>query len=430
MRPHQQATISPPTHSLQVTGAAPSPWKNCVIFIAAICLGLSGCQPLLVKPAHPSTVHRDYASHLSEAKRSGITRVAVIPGNAEVSFQVGGPDYGKKGDEVGKGAAAGAGAALSGVGQSGEGALLYILLLPVIIPVAAGVGGVAGAIEAEVRENNQQATDALMAAYDGQLPNVILAREIEAQLSQVDGIDARIYRDTDIDDIDADAMLTLNVTEVGAEITGKQGRLGVSVEAVLVSLPDREPLYRELYSFHDTRSMSDWAEDNGMAWREHLRRAKIRISQRIIQNHFTLLELRHVLRPVATGSYADFGEATLNTTRPELSWDFVLLGDDLHLAAQPDINDESITWDIRIQRGDEIAYERRALPSQVHAVEDALETCSDYAWSVRPRYTLDGNVRLGEWMVVSKASRGDVVSLWDDFHPLHTPCSSRQAVLP
>jgi hypothetical protein len=102
-----------------------------------------------------------------------------------------------------------------------------------------------------------------------------------------------------------------------------------------------------------------------------------------------------------------------------------LLGDDSHLPTQPEIDSESITWDIRIQRGDDIAYERRALPSQTHVVEDGLEECTGYAWSVRPRYTLEGDVRLGEWMVVSRASRGDVVSLWDDFHPLHTPCSSR-----
>lgn len=400
-------------------------WRVPVLFITLAALALGGCQPLLVKPAHPSTIHRTYASHMSEENRSGIGQVAVVAGNAEVDFAVGGPDYGKKGDEVGKGMAAGAGAAMSGVAESGEAAGLYILLLPVIIPVAAGVGGVGGAIEAEKRKNNQEATDALMAAYDGQLPNVILAREIATQLAEVDGMEASVYRDEDIDGIDADAMLTVNVTEVRAHVTGSWAKLGVSIEAVLVSLPDREPLYRELYSFHDTRSLRQWTEDNGKAWLEHLRRAKTRISDRIIQNHFTLLELRHVLRPVATGSYVDFGDATLNSTTPELSWDFVLLGDDSHLAEQPDIDSESISWDLRIQLGDEIAYERKALSVQNHTVEDKLEECRDYAWSVRPRYTLDGNVRLGEWMVVSKASRGDVVSLWDDFHRLHTPCSSR-----
>jgi len=402
-----------------------SSWRNPVLFIALAALALGGCQPLMVKPAHPSTIHRDYASHMSEENRSGIKRVAVIAGNAEIDFAVGGPDYGKRGDEVGNGMAAGTGAAIGGLAESGEAAPLYILMLPVIIPVAAGVGGVAGAIEAEKRENNREATDALMAAYDGQLPNVILAREIARQLTEVDGIEASVYRDNEIDGIDADAVLTVNVTEVSAQVTDSRGELGVSVEAVLVSLPDREPLYRELYGFHDTRSMRKWTEDNGEAWLEHLRRAKIRISERIVLNHFTLLELRHVLRPVATGSYADFKKATLNSTTPELSWDFLLLGDDSHLPTQPEIDSDSITWDIRIQRGDDIAYERRALPSQTHVIEAGLEECIAYAWSVRPRYTLDGDVRLGEWMVVSRASRGDVVSLWDDFHRLHTPCSSR-----
>ena len=29
-------------------------------------LALSGCQPLIVKPAHPSTVYRDFSSHMPE----------------------------------------------------------------------------------------------------------------------------------------------------------------------------------------------------------------------------------------------------------------------------------------------------------------------------------------------------------------------------
>jgi hypothetical protein len=406
----------------------PARWRKLVLAFALTSLALGGCQPLIVKAPHPSTVHRDYATHMSEGKRAGISRVAVMPGKTPPNFVVGGPDYGKRGDEVGQGAAAGAEAALSGVGESGEGAVLYILLLPVILPVAAGVGGAAGAIEAEQRENNREATDALMAAYDGQLPNVILAREITRQLSEVDSIDAQVMRNSDIDHIDADAVLTITVAEVSAEVTNSEGKLGVSIEAELVSLPDRETLYQERYSFHDTRSMRAWTEDNGKAWLEHLRRAKIRVSERVVQNMFTLLELRHVLRPVKTDSYADFKRARLNSTTPELSWDFVLLGDDSHLPAQPDIDNESITWDIRIQRGDEIDYERHALPAQTHTLEEELETCSDYAWSVRPRYLLEGDVRVGEWMVVSSASRGEVVSLRDDFHPLHTPCSSRKPV--
>jgi hypothetical protein len=424
MRGHRRTEFTPHKTTTQVTAETCSRWRNCILFITVACLGLSGCQPLIVKPPHPSTVYRNYASHMSENKRSGITRVAVIPGNVDANFILGGPDYGKQGDEVGKGVADGVNAALSpDMGGSGDGAVLYILLLPLIIPTAALLGGISGAVEAEVRENNKEAADALIAAYDGKLPNVQLAREIGQKLADFDGIEATVYRSSEIEQIEADAMLTINVTQVSAEITDSKGRLGVSVEAVLVSLPDREQLYREIYGFHDTRSMSDWAADNAMAWREHLRKAKIKVSERIVHNFFTLLELRHVLRPIATESYKNFNKAKLNSTSPELAWDFLLLGDDSHLQEEPQITPDMISWDLAIRIGEVTQYERKALNAQQHVVEEPLDQCTRYNWSVRPRYSINDVERVGEWMTVSRTDRGDVIAITQDFHFLQTPCS-------
>jgi hypothetical protein len=108
-----------------------------VLAMAAGLLALSGCQPLIVKPAHPSTVYRDYSSHMSEDKRAAISRVAIAPGDTEIEFVAGGSQYGKTGDEVAEGVAAGVDAALSPDG-SGEGAIVYILKLPIILSLAAG----------------------------------------------------------------------------------------------------------------------------------------------------------------------------------------------------------------------------------------------------------------------------------------------------
>ncbi len=391
-------------------------------------LALSGCQPMIVKPAHPSTAYRDFSSHMSEDKRATITRVAIAPGDTEIEFVASGSQYGKTGDEVSEGIAAGVDAALSPDG-SGEGAIVYILMLPIILPVAATVGGVAGAVEAEQRENKKEAADALIASANGQVANVLLAEEIQKHLSELDGVSGEILRapavDTTLAEIDADALLNIRILEVSAEVN-ENSRLGVSVEVELLRLPGGEPLYHEVYGSYDTRSMRSWTANNGEAWREHLRLAKIRIGERIVQNLFALLEVRHVLKPVATESYADFKQAKLNSLTPELAWEFTLLGDDTHLAAPPEIDENDITWDLQILADGQQLYRRTSLAAQRHQVEGPLGSCQTLTWSVRPRYRLRQGERVGEWMTVAAAERGDTVSPRADFHLIRTPCSKKK----
>jgi hypothetical protein len=259
---------------------------------------------------------------------------------------------------------------------------------------------------------------------------VLLAEEIKKHLSELDGVSGEILRapaaDTPLSEIDADALLNIRILEVSAEVN-EESRLGVSVEAELLRLPGGEPLYHEVYGSYDTRSIRNWTANNGEAWREHLRLAKIRISERIVQNLFALLELRHVLKPLVTQSYADFKRAKLNTLSPELAWEFTLLGDDKHLASPPEIDEDDISWDLQILGEGKQIYRRTSLPGQHHKVEEPLGTCQQLSWSVRPRYRLPEGERVGEWMTVATADRGDTVPPRADYHLLRTPCKRKKS---
>lgn len=400
--------------------------KKTITVVSLLALALAGCQPLVVKPSHPSTWHRDYASHMSESQRAGIRRVAIAAGSAEPTVSVGGPDYGKQGDEVSKGMVQGMGAALSGGAEAGEGAGLYLLLLPVILPIAAGVGGIAGAAEANRRENNKEAADALMEAYNGQLPNTLLAREVESQLSGLPELDVFLADDpaaiaTDPEPA-ADALLTVGVSAVSALARGSDGQLGLAVDAVLLRLPDHEVLYEDTYWFEDTRSMRAWTENNAEPWLEHLRQAKLRISERIIEDLFTQVELRHVLRPLPGADQEDSEGGRAASVTPKLAWELVLLGGDTHLPEPLDIDPAHVAWELQILRAGRTVYRRGGLAEPVHQVEEALEACADYRWSVRPVYQIGDAQRVGEWMTVSRPARESRVEVTPDFHSLRTPC--------
>lgn len=404
-------------------------WQRLALCLATATLVLSGCQPTVVRPAHPSAIYRNYASHMSEASRTGISRVAIAPGDAEILFSVSGSDYGKHGDEISKGAADGVAAALSSM----TGDPMAILLLPFVITIGAGVGGISGAVEADRREQNKDAADGLIEVSKGQVANELLAQEILRQMSDGAIIQASIVSPVNtgspVSDIKADALLTVTVTNVNAEIF-KNALLGVSVQAELLRLPGGELLYSEQYTSSDMRPMSDWAENDGKAWREHLRLAKIRISERIIQSLFTLLEFRHVLRPRATESYKNFADGTLRTLTPTLAWQYVLLGDDTHLDSQTSIDPNAITWDLQIQHNGEKVYQRLGLPAQQHQVEEPLVACQHLTWSVRPRFQTDSGERMGEWMTVARSERGSIVAPRQDFHPLRAPCPTHTETQP
>lgn len=126
---------------------------------------------------------------------------------------------------------------------------------------------------------------------------------------------------------------------------------------------------------------------------------KIRIGERIVQKLFALLELRPVLKPVATESYADFKQARLNALTPELAWDFILLGDDKHLASPPEIDEDDIAWELQILADGQQLYRPTSLAGQRHQVEEPLDSCQKLTWSVRPRY------RLRSWIEGGKSSR-------------------------
>src|SRR5258708_5506504 len=67
----------------------------------------------------------------------------------------------------------------------------------------------------------------------------------------------------------------------------------------------------------------------------------------------------------------------------------------------------NVTYDIRIYRVSDgtLRYQRRALPDPIHRLEADLEAGAEYCWTVRPRFKLDGQLRVGEWSRVDTADQ-------------------------
>ena len=118
------------------------------------------------------------------------------------------------------------------------------------------------------------------------------------------------------------------------------------------------------------------------------------------------------LRPLSPEPYSH--PPKLQSLQPELRWEAFPRTADLQ-AADPRgwVNRVShVTYDLRIWRGSrdpygyqevypaELVYWRTALATPEHTVETPLEHDTQYLWSVRARFELDGQQRVTPWSVL------------------------------
>ncbi len=93
----------------------------------------------------------------------------------------------------------------------------------------------------------------------------------------------------------------------------------------------------------------------------------------------------------------------LNSCQPTLKWEsFPTAKDKKADAGHVLENIEQVGYDLKIWRVEngapaELVYEREGLPQPEHKLEKALAPWTYYCWSMRARFKLHGERRLGEW---------------------------------
>ena len=383
---------------------------NLVLLLAAL---LSGCETLVVYPQHPSVRFRDKALHMPEALRAGVHAVTVVPLQRPSVVQASGPDYGKQGGEVGQGAKQGVGAAV----ETSLSEPLGVVLLPLLLPVMAGAGAAAGAVTAQQRENKKEATDELLALHGRALPNEELAR---ATAELVDA--TRRYQLVDAQA--ADVELAVGVDLIEAFIEQNTATITIHVDASIAVLPAHSALYERSFVYEKTLPLKDWTADGGEELAMYLDSARHRVAQQLVDSILTRVEIRHVLRPIATSDYSAENRSRVGSLTPRLAWEFVPLGSDDHLPAPVSVNPDSVTYDLEIYDDERLIYRRRGLTSPSHQTEAELEPCRTLSWSVRPAFeTGAGLARVGEWMQRSPG-------LMDNSQSLATEIDGQEVVLP
>ncbi len=280
--------------------------------------------------------------------------MAVQAGVTPPVLNVGG-DYGSELPSVGDAAASGAAGGASFTGDMISEDPRTLLFVPIVLPLAMIAGSVVGAaggkIEQEVRKYRDGLTEEMLNESNPVLPSATLAAELERFIHSSRGIEVASLPD-------ADAILTVTLTEIGVETEGNDAEMSATAD-LLLQAGDGETLYEHSVTYRERDTLRNWTKNDNAQWEQFTATARAYLAREGATQLFETIVTRHVLRPTGNNTYkikkaglAWSGQALTDT--PTLSWDFVLLGGDDFDGT--DIADNPPRYDLEIYDGNRIVY--------------------------------------------------------------------------
>lgn len=352
-----------------------------------------------------------------------------------------------------EGAAKGAGEGIVGGAATGasialkSGDPIGILLAPVFAAVGAvvgGIAGVAGGVNSTVPAISAQPIDQMLdqAVADIHFPELAAQAVVEAETkfgpyraelitdigptSKVDQPDYRSLASRDFG-----SVIEVRISSLGFKGGGGSDpeiSLFMTADARLIDVATGKTSWiRGLGYMTPRNKASFWAQDNSINLRRELELAYKTIGERIVESFVLSAEMA----PLKTGKGFTFtcgliptnpepmykgswllrskttAPLTVNSLTPTLSWHPMdstqtFFSGFSRFPKQLRAEAKDVRYDLRIWRrlegqSTELVYERIGLLTPDHQLELTLEPHTEYLWSIRPRFTIDGHPRAMRW---------------------------------
>ncbi len=338
-------------------------------------------------------------THMSEAYRGGVSKIVVLPTTAPAAGAITG-SYEKQSLGVLGGAAKG-GSVADGVGTD-IGGIRIGYPIPILRLPGMLLGGLAGGAQQRLQDFRDAMTRDLADSADMQLTNDALASDVFWQVRGLSGLDPKVYALSTPLPEDTQAVLFVALTDVIIEVQGKEAIVTTQAVATLRQMPENKDLYRTVVQYQDRDTLANWTRDDNALWRIYANYARHYIGRQIAGEVFARVDVNHELVPAKSGSLQPVKKnpwhAVSKTATPTLAWDLTLLGNDVYGEWSAGLRAEDVSWDIELYDEYQPIYAASNLAGTSHTLDQALPCKAGYRWSVRPSYTVDGTVRIGEWM--------------------------------
>jgi hypothetical protein len=411
-----------------------------IIPIFALVLFTTGCA---------TTGSQSFSSALSEEVRKEIHTVAVLPSTVIPKNNFLTYAKSRKAGAT-QGAAGGASyGALYMAAESTRSGPFGVLLLPYMAAAGAIVGGIAGGIEGSIKaipaddaEKIEKAINHAMADIHIQdkiasyvIDTGMLLTEYSFNSASGPGPEKSNDQEVGVDPsiVSPDIVMEVCVTDIG--FRGGEGRdpevsFFMDVTIRLWRTSDGGELYfgKSSYSTRPQR-FSEWSRNNATPLRLEFEKAYGHISEQVIENLFLIHDfhmdsmwstdmycmMKPFNPPLTVLGFFSRERITpkLKSRRPTFQWEAFPRDKDLQsdsrelLSRVSDISYDLVIWKTRDKIPTAEVYDKRGLvltervqqENRIveHTIDIELESSTEYYWSVRARFLLDGRPRLTRW---------------------------------
>ena len=412
--------------------------------LACSLAALSCLQAACTAPVRPD--------HLAQQDKRSLGRIAVVAAR----FQ---PDYTFDALTTGKGDAAARGA-LGGVGSCAQasrggdwvGALIFLICAP----IGATVGAISGASGAATAEEIEAAKAAAQRGI-GALKLQETTLEAALRYGKGEGLDldrlpegmgpakqGELPSYAEAKDA-ADTVIEVSVLSARASTTGRQElRIGLGMQArvrVLSTRDGKEIDTLTIRAGSERRTLDEWLAADGQAIRTAFERGAASIAEQALDEILLVYHPKQIPQQPETGetervppyalraiqppirnktywgeggrrmTYGHLERYPLDGLQPEFRWEPWPRGFDIFLGSGPGQARE-VRYDLRIFGAEGVAYERRGLAQAAHRLEQPLNPCRTYRWTVRARFMFNDAPRATEWTGAYDSIGGAVAPWW------------------
>ena len=336
--------------------------------------------------------------HMSEAIRSSIKKVVVVPGISPASQGISGT-YEK--DTEGLIDGIDSGSRIGTISKEVGGVPISFPIPGLALPGAI-FGGISGKYKREVQEFRDALTEMLANAANQPLTNENLALDVFWGIRKVPNLESKLFAPTTPIPNDTDAILYISIKAVRIDVQGKEATLTISASATLNSFSDGKELYETVIYYQETDELGNWTSNDNALFRDYANFARHYLGRELTDDVFARVSPDHELNPMETDTVKKVKknewQGVSKSLSPTLAWDFKLIGGDSYRAWIDEIDASDIYYDVEIYNLHELVYAAEQIPDPSHIIAVELEDCQTYRWSVRPVYHVGSDIKVGEWM--------------------------------
>lgn len=340
----------------------------------------------------------DPPTHMSDALRTSIKKIVVLPTTSPVSQGIAG-SYEKQTPGLLNGADDGR---RIGTFSKDIGPVVFVQRFPVLELAGMLFGGISGDAKRRIQNFHDALTEDLAQAAGDPLSNDALASDVFWGIRDVPDLDAKVFALTTPIPGDTDSILYVSMTDIIINVQDKNAIITTSASASVRRMSDGAHVYEKQVQYQDQGELKDWTKDDNAHWRDYANFARHYIAREISGEVFERVDLQHELRPKETDNVdrvkKNDWQGVSKTLSPTLAWESNFKGGDTYGSWASEIDEADISYDVDIYDMHRRVYSAKQVPDTSHTVGIELPCKTPLRWSVRPAYHVGSDIKFGEWM--------------------------------